>query len=120
MNKTIATYEIKNEVSVGAISTVYKAFQPSLERIIVLKVLRENVASEPDIVARFQREAKACAKLKHENIVDIFDYGVDEGKHYIAMEFVEGISIEQLLTRVETVPLEIVIFIIIEVLKGLS
>lgn len=120
MKKKIAVYEILEEISRGATTVVYKAFQPSLERVILLKVLHENLANETDIVGRFQREAKACAKIEHENIINVFDYGLDQGSHYIAMEFVEGISIEQLLKKAKIIPLEIVIFIIIEVLKGLA
>lgn len=120
MKKTIATYEIIEEIQQGATTVVYKAFQPSLDRIILLKVLHKNLAGEKDIVARFQREARACARIKHENIVDVFDYGFDQGHHYIAMEFVDGISIDQLLKKADSIPLEIISYIIIEILKGLA
>ena len=120
MKKTIARYEILAEVSHGATTTVYKASQPALDRVILLKVLHENLVHEPDIVARFQREAKACARIKHENIVDIFDYGVDDGCHYMAMEYVAGLSLQQLLKKVAYLPMEVALFITVEVLKGLA
>ena len=118
--KKIANYEIIEEINRGATTVVYKARQASLDRIILLKVLNENLSNEEDIVARFQREAKACARIKHENIVDVFDYGFDNGCHYIAMEYVEGINLGQLLKKADVVPLEIIVFIFIEVLKGLA
>jgi len=118
--KKIANYEIIEEINRGATTVVYKARQASLDRIILLKVLNENLSNEKDIVARFQREAKACARIKHENIVDVFDYGFDNGCHYIAMEYVEGVDLEQLLKKADVVPLEIIAFIFIEVLKGLA
>ena len=68
-----------------------------LERTVAVKVLAEHLSDDEKFVARFRREALAVAKLIHPNIVQVYDTGVDEGRHFIVMEFVEGRSGAQLL-----------------------
>lgn len=69
---------------------VYKAHDERLNRTVVVKILREHLAQDPRFVERFRREARAVASLSHPNIAGIFDYGEDEGRHFIVMEFAEG------------------------------
>ncbi|MFC2037277.1 serine/threonine-protein kinase, partial [Chloroflexota bacterium] len=72
---------------------VYKAWQPSLERYVALKVLPQHFLHDAEFVTRFRREAKAAARLGHPNIVHIYDTGEANGQHYIAMEYLEGGSL---------------------------
>jgi serine/threonine protein kinase len=74
-------------------AVVYKAWQPSLERYVALKVLPEYFQHDPEFLARFQREARAAARLNHPNIVTIYDVGEHAGIHYIAMEYLDGGSL---------------------------
>jgi serine/threonine-protein kinase len=78
-------------------SSVYKATDRVLERTVAVKILAEHLSDDDKFVARFRREALAVAKLIHPNIVQVYDTGVDEGRHYIVMEYVEGRSGAQLL-----------------------
>ena len=78
-------------------STVYKATDEVLERTVAVKVLAEHLSDDEKFVARFRREALAVAKLVHPNIVQVYDTGVDGGRHFIVMEYVEGKSGAQLL-----------------------
>jgi serine/threonine-protein kinase len=78
-------------------STVYQATDHVLERTVAVKVLAEHLSDDEKFIARFRREALAVAKLIHPNIVQVYDTGVDEGRHYIVMEYVEGRSGAQLL-----------------------
>jgi serine/threonine-protein kinase len=78
-------------------STVYLATDEILERKVAVKVLAEHLSHDEKFVARFRREALSVAKLVHPNIVQVFDTGIDDGHHYIVMEFVEGRSAAQLL-----------------------
>ena len=80
-------------------SSVYRATDRTLERTVAVKVLAEHLSDDERFVARFRREALAVAKLIHPNIVQVYDTGVDEGRHYIVMEYVEGRSGAQLLQR---------------------
>ncbi|MFA7006294.1 MAG: serine/threonine-protein kinase, partial [Verrucomicrobiia bacterium] len=91
--QTFAGYEIIAKLGQGGMGAVYKARQPVLNRLIALKVMASDLASDRDFVARFKREANAAASLNHENIVQVFSAGESEGSHYIAMEFVEGTTL---------------------------
>jgi serine/threonine protein kinase len=90
-------YELEGRLGSGGMSSVYKATDRVLERTVAVKVLAEHLSDDEKFVARFRREALAVAKLIHPNIVQVFDTGVDSGRHYIVMEYVEGRSGAQLL-----------------------
>jgi eukaryotic-like serine/threonine-protein kinase len=90
-------YQLGDRLGSGGMSTVYKAVDRVLERTVAVKVLAEHLSDDEKFVARFRREALAVARLIHPNIVQVYDTGVDEGRHYIVMEYVEGRSGAQLL-----------------------
>ncbi len=90
-------YALEGRLGSGGMSSVYKATDRVLERTVAVKVLAEHLSDDDKFVARFRREALAVAKLIHPNIVQVFDTGVDAGRHYIVMEYVQGRSGAQLL-----------------------
>src|SRR2546425_5708312 len=92
-------YELQDRLGSGGMSNVYRATDRILERTVAVKVLAEHLSDDDRFVARFRREALAVAKLMHPNIVQVYDTGVDEGRHFIVMEYVEGRSGAQLLQR---------------------
>jgi eukaryotic-like serine/threonine-protein kinase len=92
-------YELGDRLGSGGMSTVYQATDRVLERTVAVKVLAEHLSDDEKFVARFRREALAVAKLIHPNIVQVYDTGVDDARHYIVMEYVEGKSGAQLLQR---------------------
>jgi serine/threonine-protein kinase len=92
-------YQTGERLGSGGMSNVYKATDLILERTVAVKVLAEHLSDDERFVARFRREALAVAKLIHPNIVQVYDTGVDEGRHYIVMEYVEGRSGAQILQR---------------------
>jgi eukaryotic-like serine/threonine-protein kinase len=92
-------YEIGDRLGSGGMSNVYRATDRILERTVAVKILAEHLSDDERFVARFRREALAVAKLIHPNIVQVYDTGVDEGRHYIVMEYVEGRSGAQVLQR---------------------
>src|SRR5687768_12377800 len=69
---------------------VYKAYQPSLDRHVAIKVMHAFLAREPDFLGRFEREAKNVAALQHPNIIQVFDFDVHHGMPYMVMEYVEA------------------------------
>ena len=98
MNTVISDrYELGDRLGSGGMSTVYRATDRVLERTVAVKILAEHLSDDDKFVARFRREALAVAKLIHPNIVQVYDTGVDVGRHYIVMEYVEGKSVAQLL-----------------------
>ncbi|HET9154181.1 MAG TPA: protein kinase, partial [Solirubrobacterales bacterium] len=92
-------YETGERLGTGGMSSVYKATDRILERTVAVKILAEHLHDDERFVERFKREALAVAKLIHPNIVQVYDTGVDQGRHYIVMEYVEGRSGAQILQR---------------------
>jgi serine/threonine-protein kinase len=113
-------YETGERLGTGGMSSVYKATDRILERTVAVKILAEHLHDDPRFVERFKREALAVAKLIHPNIVQVYDTGIDEGRHYIVMEYVEGRSGAQILQRQGPVEPEIAAEIGIQACAGLD
>jgi eukaryotic-like serine/threonine-protein kinase len=92
-------YEIGDRLGAGGMSSVHQATDLILERTVAVKILAEHLSDDERFVARFRREALAVAKLIHPNIVQVYDTGIDDGRHYIVMECVQGRSGAQILQR---------------------
>ncbi|MDR3676051.1 MAG: TonB family protein [Acidobacteriota bacterium] len=101
----IGKYEIISELGQGGMGTVYKARDPLISRLVALKTVNPELVSNPEILQRFYREAQSIGALQHPNIVTVFDLGEFEGHPYIAMEFVEGESLQSLIARQAPLPL---------------
>ncbi|MFH1421660.1 MAG: serine/threonine-protein kinase [Planctomycetota bacterium] len=93
----IENYEIVAKVGKGAMGTVYKAKQLSLNRIVALKILPPRLAADKEYISRFLTEARVAAKLNHENIIYVIDVGESGGIYYFAMEYVEGKTVKEIL-----------------------
>ena len=92
-------YRIEDRLGSGGMSSVFRATDTILERTVAVKILAEHLSDDERFVARFRREALAVAKLIHPNIVQVYDTGVDDERHFIVMEYVEGRSGAQILQR---------------------
>jgi serine/threonine-protein kinase len=91
-------YEIQARVGEGGMGVVYKARQISIDRIIALKMLNQQMAGDPTWVQRFYNEAKACSRLQHPNTIRMFDFGqTSDGRLFMTMEFLDGMSLRQAL-----------------------
>ena len=98
MDKLIANrYQLLESVGQGGMADVYKAMDTILNRIVAIKILRGELADDPMTLLRFQREASAASKLSHPNVVDVYDVGESEGRHYIVMEYVPGKTLKQVI-----------------------
>lgn len=91
--------EILELLGQGGMGAVYKARQPSLDRLVAVKVLPVEVGRDPAFAERFTREARALARLSHPNIVGIYDFGQADGLYYFVMEYVDGVSLRQLVEK---------------------
>jgi tetratricopeptide (TPR) repeat protein len=92
-------YQIVGELGRGGMGIVYKAKDTALDRIVAFKVLPETLQENPQALKNFLREAQAAAKLNHPNIVTVYDTGAQDGRYYIAMEFVDGTSLKEIVRR---------------------
>ena len=96
--QSIGGYEIAEEIGQGGMAVVYRAFQPQLDRWVAVKILQATGAGGDEFLARFRREARAIAALRHPNILTIYDYGEEEGIAYIVMEYVPDGTLKARLT----------------------
>ncbi|MGI8414174.1 MAG: protein kinase domain-containing protein [Solirubrobacteraceae bacterium] len=115
-------YRVEGRLGVGGMSTVNLALDQRLERYVAIKLLAEHLADDPAFVSRFRREALSAARLVHPNIVQVFDFGFDEGhhQHFIVMEHVSGRSCAELLRDRGHLDVEETIGIVTQACRGLD
>ncbi|MGE5126845.1 MAG: WD40 repeat domain-containing serine/threonine protein kinase [Betaproteobacteria bacterium] len=112
-------FEIVDELGRGAMGKVYRARDPVLDRSVALKTISPAMLTGKETLTRFQREAKAAARLQHPNIVTIYEIGEVEGTRYIAMEYVEGIDLSEAMAP-GRLPLENKVRMMVDVCRGLE
>ena len=96
----VGAFRIQDLVGEGGMGMVFKAYQPRLDRTVALKLIRpEILANKPQLLKRFQREARAIAQVVHPNIVLLYDADESKGSHYLAMEYVEGTTLDLMVRR---------------------
>lgn len=113
-------YELMVQIGEGGMSRVYQARDQVLDRIVAVKLLREEYGGDQGFVARFYREARAVASLSHPNIVDIYDYGPHEATYFIAMQYIAGMDLKAILRRDGPLPPRRAIATIDQVLRALG
>lgn len=96
---TFGRYQILSHLGTGGMGTVYKAQDSVLGREVALKILSQDCAAHPALLERFRREARHSARLKHENIVTLYEFGEWQGMQYLALEFVTGINLQDYISE---------------------
>src|SRR5215471_21823197 len=91
----LGRYEIRSPLGAGGMGEVYLAQDTRLDRKVALKILPADVAGNQDRMERFIREAKSAAALSHPNIAQVFEIGEHDGTHFIAMEFIDGVTLRE-------------------------
>jgi eukaryotic-like serine/threonine-protein kinase len=112
-------YEILEVLGEGGMAFVYKAMDTQLERFVAIKTLKPNYVNQETFVERFRREAKTAANLNHPNIVQIFDWGIEEEPFFV-MEYIEGNTLTSIVAKNRTISLSDVLFIGAQVASGLQ
>ncbi len=113
-------YQVRRRLARGGMATVYEAVDLRLDRIVALKVMHRHLAEDPDFVARFRREARSAARLAHPHVVAVFDQGESDGLIYLAMEYVPGRTLRDVLVEFGPLAPEQALVILEPVLEGLG
>jgi len=116
----LGIYIIQRLLGKGGMGAVYLAVDPTLKRQVALKVLAPTLAADPEYVARFQREATSLARIRHPNLVHVYAVGEDAGRHFIAMEYLRGQSVADILRRAGPLPVPTAVRILGQVLAALD
>src|SRR5689334_12210303 len=112
-------YEILAPVGAGGMGEVYRARDTRLDRIVAIKILPQHLSEQPEAKERFDREARAVSSLNHPNICHLYDVGTQDGTSYLVMEYLEGESLAERLSR-GPLPLEQVLKYGAEIAAGLE
>ena len=99
IGKTIGAYQVVEQVGRGGMATVFKAYQPSMDRYVAIKILPSHFTEDESFVGRFVQEARTLARLEHPHILPVHDYGEQEGTTYLVMRYVEAGTLKDLVTR---------------------
>ncbi len=113
-------YRLDAQVGTGGMSTVYRAFDQTLERQVAIKLLHRQIADDPDQLERFSREARAVAQLSHPHIVTVIDAGEEDGRPYIVFEFVDGETLKERIRRDGPMPVDEAVAYAIEIARALG
>jgi serine/threonine protein kinase len=103
--QTLGPYRIINQIGKGGMATVYKAYQPSVDRYVAIKVLPSQLAESKEFATRFQQEARIIAKLEHPHILPVFDYGESDGIPYFVMRYLEAGTLKDKMEAGRPLPL---------------
>ena len=118
--KSLGKYSIQKKIGAGGMGAVFLATDTQLKRTVALKVLPKHKAENPTLVKRFKAEAQSAAHLKHDNIVTIYESGEADGFLYIALEFVDGIDVHNLVNKRGTIPVKRSVDIMKQVTRALQ
>ncbi|MEG0026049.1 MAG: Stk1 family PASTA domain-containing Ser/Thr kinase [Bacilli bacterium] len=113
-------YQIIRTIGEGGMANVYLAYDTILDRNVAVKILRGDLADDEKFVRRFQREAIAASSLSHQNVVEMYDVGEDDGKYFIVMEYIEGRTLKSLIKRRGALSLPEVVDIMLQLTSGIS
>jgi serine/threonine-protein kinase len=113
-------YRLDAQIGAGGMSTVYRAFDVTLERRVAVKLMHREIASDSDQLERFRREARSVAQLSHPHIVGVIDAGEEDGRPYIVFEYVEGETLKDRIRRMGRLPIDEAIAYAIEIARALG
>src|SRR5438105_4735767 len=119
----IGRYEIQSVLGRGAMGVIYKAHDPEIDRLVAIKLVRADLLSGGDrdeYLVRFRREAQAAGRCMHPNIVAIYDFALHEGNPFLAVEYVQGVSLSEAIARGTSFQVADTVYIVRQLLEALA
>jgi len=116
----IPGYDSFEQIALGGVATVYRARKTSIKKPVAIKVLFPHLAADERFIDRFQKEAEVAARLQHDNIVGVIDYGESAGQYYIVMEYYDGIALDTLQKRFPVLAIDASLAMMIQACNGLE
>src|SRR5919197_4718050 len=113
-------FRLDEKIGAGGMSTVYRAFDPTLERWVAIKLMHRDISTDPDQLERFRREARSVASLNHPHVVTVIDAGEDQGCPYIVFEYVAGEPLTERIRRLGRLPVTEALEYAIEIARALQ
>ena len=113
-------YEIKEIIGIGGMAVVYKAFDIQENKIVAVKILKDEFGSNVEFLRRFQNESKVIAVLSHPNIVKVFDVSFGDNFQYIVMEYIDGITLKEYIERKQSIPWKDALYFTVQILRALQ
>ncbi len=113
-------FRLDEKIGSGGMSTVYRAYDPTLERWVAIKLMHRDISDDPDQLERFRREARAVARLSHPHVVTVIDFGEDDGTPYIVLECIDGENLKERIRRMGRLPVVEAVAYAIEIGRALS
>jgi len=114
------SYQIKEKIGSGGMADVYKAWDIQKQIYVALKILKNEYTENAEFVRRFKREATAMYNISHKNIVHIYEMGIYEGMYYIAMEYIEGITLKNIIKKHGALPIDVCIYVTEQICDALA
>src|ERR1035438_7261173 len=116
----IGKYDVTEFIGRGGMGVVYKATDPQIGRFVAIKMITGGFAGDPDLLKRFYREAQSTGSLQSPNIVTVYDLGDQDGNPYLVMEYLEGVSLESIISRRRGLTVLEKVQFMVETCRGLS
>ena len=113
-------YEIQEIIGIGGMAVVYKAFDIQENKIVAVKILKDEFGSNVEFLRRFQNESKVIAVLSHPNIVKVFDVSFGDNFQYIVMEYIDGITLKEYIERKQSIPWKDALYFTVQILRALQ
>jgi len=120
IGKTLGSYQLVEQIGQGGMATVFKAYQPSMDRYVAIKILPSHFTQDATFVARFTQEARVLARLEHPHILPVYDYGEQEGITYLVMRYIEAGTLHDLIAQQGTLNLREVVRLMGQVGRALG
>lgn len=118
--QTLGKYQLVERLGRGGMATVYRAYQPGMDRYVAVKVMNTDLSADPDFVLRFKREAQSVGSLRHPNIVQVIDFDVHDEEYYMVMEYIKGETLKAMLQRRGALPVNEALDITIKLADALA